>query len=651
MTKQQRIGIDTGGTFTDVAVVGRGGLRIHKLPSTPADPSRAVLAGLEATREGERPVDLVHGTTVGLNAVLTGRVAKTAFVTNEGFVDLVEIGRQARSDIYDLAARKPTFPVPRRLRFGIDSRRDAAGRRLAKPTKARLRELAATLRKRGVESVAIGLLHSYAWPEDELEVRDALRDLGVPTTCSADLLPVSGEYERFATAAINAAIAPVMERYLARVEDGIDAGQLRLMRSSGGVMGSDEARRYPARAVFSGPAGGVAACADLARRIDEPRVATLDMGGTSTDVALVHAHDDAPAASGRIAGLPLAAPSLDVHTIGCGGGSIAYADVGGALRVGPQSAGAIPGPACYGQGEEPTVTDAHVALGHLGASTLLGGDFTIDPDRSVRVIEQLGKRLGLTPLACARGILEVAEIAMVRAVLVMTVERRIDPATLPLVAFGGAGGLHVAGLVRRLGMRFGIVPDHPGAFSAVGLALAGESREATRTILKPLDELSESQRARLVRDLAAEARSGLEQTRRPRARCHALVRFAGQGGGLWVDANGGLEPAFRRAHATMFGFEPDGRTIELVELRARASGTGVPMPRSEAPSAKGSKPRANTRRAPLGGAELAIYARSELQIGTRLRGPLLIEEHTSVTVVPSGFSVTTTAHGLELRNG
>jgi len=644
-----RIGIDTGGTFTDVAVLERGRLRVHKLPSTPDDPGRAVLDGLAAVR-GDREVDVVHGTTVGLNAVLTGRLAKTAFVTNDGFIDLVEIGRQDRSSVYDLEAGKPTFPVPRSLRFCVDSRRTSDGKRLAHPTRDALRTLRDALAKRRVESVAIGLLHSYAWPEDEREVARALATLGVPITCSAELLPASGEYERFSTAVINAAIAPNVGRYVASLATGARPGRLRLLRSSGGIMAAEEAQRFPARALFSGPAGGVAACAELARTLDEPRVATLDMGGTSTDVALVDRERDAAPAAATIAGLPLAAPSVDVHTIGCGGGSIAHADAGGALRVGPESAGAQPGPACYGVGDEPTVTDAHVVLGHLGAKTLLGGNFEIEPARSLHAVKRLGKRLGLTPLACARGILEVAETAMVRALLVMTVERRIDPARVPLVAFGGAGGLHAAGLVRRLSMRYAIVPDHPGAFSAVGLALAGESFEVSETVLCRLDDLPKKALRTRIDALAGRARSGIEAAR-ARIGVQALLRFEGQGRGLWVDASADLGRRFQHAHELQFGFAPAERHIEIVELRGRASAAGPRLAQRHLSDKTQSPKETKTRRSLASSHTWPVHTRRDLAPGARVTGPALVDDTTGVIVVPAGFWLAVTHTGVRLNTG
>ncbi|MGC6488454.1 MAG: hydantoinase/oxoprolinase family protein, partial [Planctomycetota bacterium] len=405
-----RIGIDTGGTFTDVVRVRRDRAEVSKVRSTPADPAAAVLEGLATARDrAAEEVDLVHGTTVGLNAVLTGSLARTAFVTNAGFEDLIEVGRQERVDLYALDPSRPVPPVPRRLRVGVDCRRGPDGE-IARPlTRPRLAAAVGAVKKLRPESVAIGLLHAPADPADEHALRDAIaRALpGVPITCSAALLSAAGEYERYSATILNAAIAPVVGRYTRKVAAAMGPGTLRLLRSSLGIMPPAEAATFPARAMFSGPAGGVLATRQVAAHLGLGRAAAFDMGGTSADVCLV---EEQPTVSdeGGIAGLPLPLPTVPVHTVAAGGGSIAYADAGGALRVGPQSAGADPGPACYGAGTEPTVTDAHVALGHLGPDTLLEGAFPVDVDAAVRAIERLGARLGLKPKAAAAGVLTVA---------------------------------------------------------------------------------------------------------------------------------------------------------------------------------------------------------------------------------------------------
>lgn len=641
-----RIGIDTGGTFTDVAVLDGRRLRIHKVPSTPSDPADAVLQGLRDVR-GADPVDVVHGSTVGLNAVLTGNLARTALVTNRGFRDLCEIGRQDRLDLYALEPSRTTFPVPRALRFELDVRRDATGKVLSSLDPDAVEALIGKLRRAKVEAVAVCLLHSYRNPRDERAIARRLRAaLGVPVTCSADLLPRHGEFERFAAATVNAAILPVMGAYLRRLRTGVRPGTLRLMRSSGGAMSAAEAAEYPARAAFSGPAGGVVAAGLFAQRLGAERMAAFDMGGTSTDVALV-GPDPEPAETDRtLGGLPLALPSFDVHTVGCGGGSLAYVDAGGALRVGPESAGADPGPACYGRGDEPTVTDAHVVLGHIGARTLLGGSMQLDVDRAVRAVERLAVRLGTDTAQCAEGILEVAEIAMMRALLVITSQRAVDPARVPLLAYGGAGGLHAAGLAGRLRMPFAAVPVAPGAFSAVGLALAPEAAECLEAVLLPLEQLGATGLRARARALATKAAASLPAG--ARTRVEVLARYAGQGAGLWVPL-GRRDPArdFADRHQQRFGFTADA-PVEVVEIRARATGRSPGFPDLAHTAAPGAIGAPETRQTPLGG-RLRAFRRGELGPGALVRGPALIEEQTSVVRVPRGWVGEVTPAALVLR--
>ncbi len=640
-----RIGIDTGGTFTDVVRWSPRGLVVHKLPSTPRDPSRAVLEGLAAVRrEPDEAVDVVHGTTVGLNAVLTGDVVRTVFVTNRGFEDLIEIGRQERTDLYALAPSRPVPPVPRALRVGVACRRGPDGEPEQALTPREIARTVAAVVRRRPAAIAIGLLHAPSAPADERALAKALRRAlpRVPITCSAELLPATGEFERFSAAILNAAIAPIVGGYTTRLADGIGNGTLRLMRSSLGILPPAEAAAFPARAMFSGPAGGVLASALAAQRLGWSRVAAFDMGGTSADLCLV-ADGDAVQDDGAIAGLPLPLPGVGVHTVGCGGGSIAFADRGDALRVGPRSAGADPGPACYGHGDEPTVTDAHVALGHLGASSLLGGAFPIDVDASVRALERLGRRLGLDAARTARGILTIADATMARAILQITAERAVDPATVPLVAYGGAGGLHAAGLIGRLGMPCALLPPWPGAFSALGLALAGEAAECSAAVREHADAQGHRRIAATLRRLAAEARDRIATTARVSATVHA--RYRGQGATLRVPFVTDLAAAFSRAHRDRYGFAIDA-AIEVVRVTVRAENRPHRLP-----SATNSSPLpatiAGVRRPPLGGASLPVVSRASLR--SRRAGPLVVEEATATTVVPAGCSIEPTPGGLLLR--
>lgn len=646
-----RIGIDTGGTFTDVVRHSPRGVTVHKLPSTPDDPGRAVLAGLAAVRQRpDEEVDLVHGTTVGLNAVLTGKLARTVFVTNRGFEDLIEIGRQDRRDLYALSPTRATPPVPRALRVGVACRRGANGEVVLALQARELQRVVAAVRKLRPAAVAIGLLHSPIDARDEHRLAAALRrGLGdVPISCSADVAPVFGEYERFCAAILNAAIAPAVGRYTARLAAGVGAGQLRLLRSSLGIMPNDEATDFPARAMFSGPAGGVLATAQLARHCKLDAVAAFDMGGTSADLCLVRPgdpHDD----GGSIGELPLPIPTVPIHTVGCGGGSIAYVDAGGALRVGPQSAGADPGPACYGRSDEPTVTDAHLALGHLGESTLLEGRFPIDVDAAVRAIERLGRRLGLDARATAQGMLAIADATMARAILVITAERAIDPQHVPLVAYGGAGGLHAAALARHLGMPQAIMPHHPGAFSALGLALAGDSVEVGRSMHAGVDARSLRQLAASARELANAARSSLPT--RGRCRVDALLRYAGQGATLRIPFSTKVAARFADEHRRIFGFCSE-LPIEVVRLVARAETAARPLPLRSAPTAGGDKaasPRRTMRTAPLGKRRIPVHRRADLRPDATVRGPATIEEGTATTLVPAGCIATVRAHGIVLE--
>ena len=642
-----RIGIDVGGTFTDLAALEADGLRVHKLASTPTDPGVAVLQGIGSVRAGRR-VDVVHGNTVGLNAVLTGRTARTAFVTNAGFEDLIEIGRQARDRLYALDPTKPQLPVPRELRFGVGARRHADGREAARPDDAELARLLARLRRAKVEAVAIGLLHAYAHPGDERRIAAALRPLGVPITCSAALWPALGEFERFSTAILNAAIVPLVGGYLRRLATAIRPGRLRLLRSSGGIQELGAAQREPARAIFSGPAGGVVATRALCRRLRVPQVAGFDMGGTSTDVSLVGA-DTLAADRGSIASLPLALPTLEVHTVGCGGGSIATVDRGGALRVGPESAGADPGPACYGKGSEPTITDAHMVLGHLGAQTLLQGGYPVEPGLALAAITRLARRLGISPLRTAQGILEVADVTMQRALLVITAERAIDPAQVPLVAFGGAGGLHAASLARRLGMPCVLVPPHPGAFSAIGLALAAEASERSLPLLRPLAAIGMPRLRRIAQELARDAVAAVAVPGAS-ARIDVLVRYAGQGPGLRLPFRNGLDAAFARLHASRFGFTAES-PLEIVEVRAIAAGPERAWPAAGLPRTRAGRPIPVSRRQGLcGGPAWPVFRREALAAGARCDGPAVVEELSGATWIPPGFTCTVENVGLRLRS-
>jgi N-methylhydantoinase A len=653
------IGVDTGGTFTDLVAVEDGEVRVEKLPSTPADPSRAVLEGIARLGGAGRRDEVVHGTTVALNALLTRGVARTALVTNEGFRDLVEIGRQARPELYAEHPRKAPPLVERALRFELPQRSwpgaDGALEHARRPTRAELDALRARLARARPESIAICLLHAYADPSIEREVADALAPLGVPITCSAELLREYREFERFSTACANAALAPLVADYLENLAAALPGARLSILQSSGGALSADRAAAEPARVLLSGPAGGVVGAARAALEAGLERLVTLDMGGTSTDVAFHEAGsrlEDA-VSSAEVDGLPIGLPSLDIHTIGCGGGSIVSLDEGGVLHVGPRSAGADPGPACHGRGGPLTVTDAHVLLGHLAPGRFLAGRFELDEDAVARGFEALGRRLGVRPHRAALAVLEVARAAMRRAVGVMTMQRGHDPERLPLVAFGGAGGLQAAALAGGLGLPGALVPSLPGCLSARGMASADALADRSVTLLAPLSAWSARARRAEARALAADAVAELREAGHPRRSIETEfrldLRYRGQAYELGVPESfdAGVLRAFAERHLALYGWTLDDGEVELVTLRARAA-VRRPLELGRRPRRRALAAAAilGRRKVNLDGvSDAPVVDRERLAPGTVLEGPALVEEFTGTTLVPPGWRAEVTRGG------
>ena len=654
------IGADTGGTFTDLVLLEGDEVRTVKVHSTPQDPSEAVLSGLEALG-GASGIELIHGSTVGLNAMLTGDVAPTALVTNEGFRDLIEIGRQERPELYALHPEKPAPLVERRRRFEVGQRafpsEDGSLEIKKRPTKRELSQLAQRVRKSGAKSVAVCLLHSYADPAIEEEVAQQLEAAGLSVTCSSRLLAEYREFERFSTAIANASLVPIVRAYLERLSARVGERELSILQSSGGSFPAAQAAHEPVRVLFSGPAGGVVGAARAAAQAGHEEVVTLDMGGTSTDVAfhsssagLEEAVNDV-----QVAGHPIGVPALDIHTIGCGGGSIVSVDPGGVLRVGPSSAGASPGPVCYGTGTELTVTDAHVMLGHLSPGAFLGGALDLDADGVKEGFTVLGKALGVSRRAAAEGVLSVARAAMRRAVGVMTMQRGRDPQRLPLVAFGGAGGLHAAALADSLNQPGALIPRHPGALSAWGMAHADAVQDRSQTVLGDLREWPRAKRASVLKELARDASALLRASGHAQASIHTEfrldLRYRGQSYDLAL-SEGHLDDAakrFHQAHAERYGWDLEDTPIELVHLRARAL-VRSPLPRAGEVQAKRLPKGAvlGTQSAGFNGQVTARRIQREaLTEGVRFQGPAIIEEYSGTTLLPPKWSAQVT-RGLHL---
>jgi N-methylhydantoinase A len=655
------VGVDTGGTFTDVVVALDAEIHRFKVLSTPADPAGAVLAALvEAVATlGPRPIDrLTYGTTVATNAMLERRGARTALVTTAGFEDLLEIGRQARPDLYDLEPRKIPPLLPRPLRLGVAERTLFDGKILRDLTKRETDRLIVALRRLRVESVAVSLLHAPANAKHERAIALALRVLRVPVSLSSALAPAPGEYERTSTAVANAYVRPAVEHHLQTLRRRTRARTLRVLQSNGGAIGLAIAAREPIRTMLSGPAGGVAAATEIARRARCDRVITLDMGGTSTDVSLV---EGVPArrATTEIGGIPIRTPCLDIHTVGAGGGSIASMDEGGALRVGPESAGADPGPACYGRGRAATVTDANLVLGRLRADAFLGGRMHIDIGRAEASLARLASLMGArSTVAAAEGVVRVVESTMERAIRVITIERGTDPRGCTLVPFGGAAGLHACRLAEDLGIHEILVPLDPGLLSAYGMLDAQVVRDAYRAL-----RLIDPRPAELARHVAALARRlrrdlAAEHVARSEIRIEAQVelRYVGEGSTLDVPLASGFTRRFHVLHQRTFHSSDASRPIECCGVRVTgiAESSERARKRLAAPVRSARQPRAISRPLHIDGRRRAVSVlpRESLSARARLSGPAIVTELSSTLLVRPGWTLRLDdARNLRLERG
>ena len=666
-----RVGVDVGGTFTDLVALVDGRVVTAKVPSTPANQADGVLGALRAAAlEPDRVAAFAHGSTVATNALLERRGARTALVTTEGFRDLIEIARQQRPALYDLARDRPPPLVPRELRFTVRERMGPDGE-VEPLDRDSLAAAVAAVRDARVEAVAVCLLFGFLHPEHERQVGLALREAlpGVTVSLSSEVLPEVREYERCATTAADAYLTPRLAAYLERLAKevgGLELPAPLVMQSSGGVVEVERVAAHAAGCILSGPAGGVVGAAFVAGLSGHRDLLTFDMGGTSTDVAPVLDGVVQTTTEAVIAGVPVKLPTVDVHSVSAGGGSVAWVDEGGALRVGPRSAGADPGPACYGRGgTEPTVTDANLLLGCLAAGARLGGEHgvTLDPEAAGRALAALGQPLGLDAEAAALGVVEVANAEMARALRVISVGRGLDPREFTLVAFGGAGGMHACALAEELGIGRVLVPEAAGVLSALGLAISDLRRDHLVPLLGRLDQLDPGAVEAAWRRLEARAAAELDKPHRrgpgnpkgvPRwigAR-QADLRYRGQSFELTVEAEdpGGLAEAFGAAHQRRYGYRMDDEPVELVHLRLVAS-VPVAKPRLRAaPAAKGATRPG--RRLNLDGAwrEVEVVARAALGPGDRLDGPAVVELAEATLVVRPGWRAALDEVGsLELR--
>ncbi|EYT57108.1 hydantoinase/oxoprolinase family protein [Microbacterium sp. UCD-TDU] len=663
-----RLGIDVGGTFTDIVVIDDEGNRlVEKVPSTPHDASIGILDGIR--RIGQtRGVDVAeigifaHGSTVATNALLEAKLPPTALIVTEGFGDVLEIGTQLRPALFDLTAEKPPAHVPRDLVFEVAERVDRVGVVVRELTDEAIARVVEQVRDAGVEAVAVSLLFSFRNSEHERRIaaalREALPDLAVAV--SSDVAPEIKEYPRSSTAAVSAALQPLVARYMHGIIDGVgDVGltaPLYIMQSNGGVMTAGEAARNAHRMVLSGPAAGVLAATKVAQEPGYGNQITFDMGGTSTDIALIHEGRAQIERETLFEGRPLLVPQFDIHTIGSGGGSLARVDSAGLLRVGPESAGAMPGPASYGRGgTRPTTTDAHVVLGRIDPSRFLGGEMALDVEAARRAVEEhVAVPLGITVEEAAVGILEVADSIMARGVRVVSVNRGFDPREFQLLPFGGAGPMHAANVARMVGVGGVLIPSNPGTLSAVGLADSDLKYDFTTVVDQDLSDVDASDIEAALAPLIAEAASRLAPSGVAAVRHLRIGRFRYAWQDNDVEVILGSEPIddallqegiarFHRQHEFEFGHSDPDERVELAALSIESTGvlqTGASAAPAAEPHEHAAQP--TTTRAvyfkDAGWVNTAVFERSNLAAGATFTGPAIIEEREATTVVPPAAS-------------
>ena len=618
-----RVGVDAGGTFTDFVILHDDGrLESFKLRSNPRAPAGVILEGLKRAAAG---AEVVHGSTVATNALLERKGARTAFVTTGGFEDLITIGRQNRAELYNLTPDLKPPLVPGALCFGVRERTYFDGKIAAHPSKKKMIRLRSSLRRAEVESVAICFLHSYQNPANEQAVAKRLRPW-LNVSCSHEVCPEFREYERASTTVLNAYVGLMMDAYLSQLEA---ARQIWILQSNGGFMTTAEARRHTVRTILSGPAGGVVGALETARVSGFSRILGFDMGGTSTDVSLC---DGRPreTTEGSIDGFPIRVPMLEIHTVGAGGGSLARVDEGGLLRVGPESAGADPGPACYGTGEQATLTDAHVVLGRIAAGQFLGGEMPISVERAEAAVDRLAEKLGLSRVAAAEGILRVANANMECAIRVVSIERGHDPRDFVLVAFGGCGGLHACEIAEDLGIHAVLVPQYAGALAALGMLLSDRVRDYAASVLNRPD---------LEERFAELERRALEEMPGARLERSADIRYGGQSYELNVAWNPD-DPAapFHQEHDKVYGYAMPERPTETVTVRVRARiKTTKPRLVKIQPVAGGLPDK---RRVRVAGrwARIPVYRREQLSTTVK-KGPALVIDYGATTLAPPGWNL------------
>jgi len=638
-----RLGVDTGGTFTDLVRLDARGLAVHKVRSTPEDPAHAILAGIAELMGDDAVSEVVHGSTVATNAVLERKGARVALVTTKGFEDVLAIGRQTRSELYNFMVQAKRPMIEPGLTFGVTERVDQRGVVLEALNSEELDQLTESLNRVDAECVAVCLLHAYANPVHEQQVAEHLIQAGFAVTTSHSVLPEYREYERFSTTVVNAYVTPMMSRYLTSLEEGLRGTRLHIMQSNGGSISAGEARLSAVRTILSGPAAGAVGSQALARASGFDRVILFDMGGTSTDVSLVNGKLGTTNES-TVGDFPMRLPMLDIHTVGAGGGSIAYVDVGGSLRVGPRSAGADPGPVCYGKGEDLTVTDANLLLGRLNAEHFLGGRMPLDVSRVVERAAEFAEKLRMSATRLAEGIVQIANANMERAIRAVSVQRGYDPRDFALLAFGGAGGMHACEIADTLEIGTILVPEHAGVLSALGMLLADVRKDYTQTVLKASNVTTMEELEGYIAPLVDQANAAIAAEGFERddvvIDISLDVRYQGQAYEINVPLTPAYVEDFNREHQRLYGHSNLSRIPEVVNVRVNVTGVTqkYAFPAVEAVHRSLPTP-VSTCQTWFGDRfwETAVYHREQLLPGMEGAGPAIISSGESTVVITPHF--------------
>ena len=638
------LGVDIGGTFTDFVLFDGKELKVHKIISTPHNPAEAVFDGIRSIEVTKKQMSIVHGSTVATNTLLERKGAKVALITTSGYEDVIEIGRQSRSTLYDLFISRESPLVPESLRWGVQERVASTGKVLSDIRKSDLKKLSIELKRQGIKSVAVCFLFSYKNPANEEVVVRELEQLGIHVSASSRILPEYREYERFSTTVVNAYVSPVMSKYLTSMEDGLETNNIRIMQSNGGSISTGSAKEMAVNCILSGPAGGVAGALGVAKLAGIKKIISFDMGGTSTDVSLCNG-DVRLTTQTLINEMPIKIPVVDMVTVGAGGGSIAYIDPGGALRVGPQSAGADPGPVCYGKGKEITVTDANLFLGRISAEFFLGGRMMLETGKVSGYLDRLAKKIGISSIRVAEGIIDIATANMARAIKVISVEKGFDVRDYTLVSFGGAGGLHACELAQSLLIKRVLVPKNAGVLSALGMALTDIVKDYSKSVLLKVEEKGYREILNLFKPLILQGMKDVlsEGIRKSSITVENSVdmRYVGQSHELMLPFENGYIEDFHKLHKKTYGYSNTDYEIEVVNIRVRVIGkTKKPSLRKRL-NIDSMKVEALTQKKKcyFRGKWLKadVYNRNSVRTNSRLKGPALIVEDTSTTFLPPEY--------------